>query len=75
MTYQSNMGRMPRECAVLDDDGNFVSYRAVHVRLFNGSDSAKMGHAAWPSAGRQPPTVWKISSPPHPFEIQFYEIV
>ncbi len=70
MPYQPNPGRLPDECLVLDEQGEVVGYRPVHVRLFNGIDSKVRGDAPWSSANARQPTVWKISRPPHPFEIK-----
>lgn len=75
MAYLPNLGHVPPECEVLDEDGNVTGYRNVHVRLFGGFDSKKAGHAPWPAGGGRPPTVWKISRKPHPFEIREYEVV
>jgi hypothetical protein len=73
--YQPNPGRVPPACVIRDEDGNAVSFRNVHVRLFGGFDSRAAGHAPWPAAGGRPPTVWAISKPePHPFEIEFWDL-
>ncbi len=70
-----NPGHLPEECIIRDDDGEVTGYRSVHVVLFGGFDSRKRGDAPWPSAGGRPsPTNWKISRPPHPYEIKEYEI-
>ena len=69
MAYQPNLGRIPPECEILDEQGNVTGYRAVHVVLFNGFSTSKAGHAPWPAGGGRPPTNWRISKPPHPFEI------
>lgn len=66
-----NEGHLPEACRILDDDGHVTGHRAVHVVLFGGFDSRKAGHAPWPSA---PPTVWRISAKPHPYEIREFEI-
>lgn len=67
---KTNPGHLPKECVILDEDGELAGYRPVHVRLFNGWRS----QAPWPAAGSRPPTNWKISRPPHPFEIEAYEL-
>jgi len=72
---QPNPGHLPDECVVRDEAGEAVSYRRVHVVLQGGYDSRKAGHAPWPSAGGKPPTNWKLSRPPHAFEIATYEVV
>ena len=75
MAYQPNPGRLPADCELLDEHGELAGYRPVHVRLFCGWDSQRAGHAPWPAAGGRPrATVWRISTPPHPFEIQQYEV-
>lgn len=67
---QPNPGHLPPECEILDEDGNVTGHRAVMVKLFGGIKTGP-----WPSAGGRPvPTNWKISKPPHPFEIEEYEI-
>lgn len=73
MAYEPNFGKLPDECVATDDDGA-VSYRLVHVRLFGGSCTKKAGAAPWPDAGRQPATRWAISRPPHPYEIEEWEL-
>lgn len=81
MTYTPNPGHLPPECEIWADvetDGilsrSLVGYRNVHVRLFNGIDTAKRGDPPWPAAGGRLSTVWRISKPPHPFEIEEFEI-
>ena len=75
MTYQPNPGRLPADCELLDDNGELTGYRPVQVRLFNGWDSKRSGHAPWPAAGGRPhATNWRLSRPPHPFEIESYEV-
>ncbi len=69
-----NEGRLPPECEVRDEHGNVTGYRAVHVVLFNGLSTRKLGHAPWPAGGGRPPTNWRISKPPHPYEIMEWEI-
>ncbi len=69
-----NPGHLPPECEVRDEHGNVTGYRAVHVVLFGGLDTRKLGHAPWPAAGGRPPTQWRISKPPHPYEIMEWEI-
>lgn len=75
MPYLPNPGHVPPECEILDDDGNVTGHRKVHVRLFGGWDSRKAGHAPWPAAGGRPPTIWRISRAPHPFEIKEFEVI
>lgn len=75
MPYLTNQGQLPPECEVRDKHGDIVSWRAVHVILFGGFDSKKADHAPWPSFGGRPPTVWRISRNPHPFEIKEYEVI
>lgn len=66
-----NAGRVPPETVIWDEDGNVAGYRQVRVTLFNG-----LVCGPWPSAGGRPhPTNWKISRPPHPFEIESYEVI
>lgn len=74
MAYSANQGRCPRECELRAEDGGIAGYRAVHVILHNGFDTKRAGHTPWPAAGRQPATVWRISRPAHPFEIEKWEI-
>lgn len=69
-----NEGHLPPECEIRDEHGNVTGYRAVHVVLFGGLDTRKAGHAPWPAAGGRPPTQWRISKPPHPYEIMEWEI-
>lgn len=65
-----NPGRLPPECQILDEDGNVTDHRAVMVKLFNG-----LRCGPWPSAGgRSQQTRWSIGKPPHPFDIEEYEI-
>jgi hypothetical protein len=67
-----NAGHLPPECEILDTDGNVTGHRAVMVKLFNGSEFGPV-----PSAGGRPnPTNWSIrKGSPHPFDIEFWEIV
>lgn len=75
MAYARNPGHLPEECEIRGDDGDITGWRSVHVRLFGGYDSRKAGHAPWPAGShRAPATVWKISRPPHPFQIEEWEI-
>lgn len=69
-----NPGHLPPECEVRDEDGNVTGYRHVHVVLFGGFSTKKRGDAPWPSGGGRPPTNWRISKPPHPADIEFWEI-
>lgn len=71
---RKNPGHLPLECEILDENDEVVGFRPVHVRLFNGWSSAAANSPPWPSAGRYPLTVWRISKPPHPFEIEHYEV-
>lgn len=66
---QPNPGRLPPECVVWGEDGNVASYRPVMVKLWGGIRSGP-----WPSAGGRPPTDWSISRPPHPFQIEEFEV-
>jgi len=61
VAYQPNDGRPPSE----------PTDRKVHVICFGGFDSKKRGDAPWP-VGQ--PTVWAISSPPHPYQIKEWEL-
>lgn len=79
MTWRPNPGKIPDECAVWSEDGQSVTYRPVHVRTFGSDtippfDSKRAGHLPWPSGGGRPPTNWRISRPPQPFEIREYEV-
>lgn len=73
---RDNPGYLPEECILTDPEtGEVAGYRHVHVVLFNGWDSKAASSPPWPSNGsRAGPTVWKISRPPHPFEIKQYEV-
>ena len=69
--WRPNPGRYPDDCDILHPDiGEHIGFRKVHVRLFNGWTSLSSG--PWPAAGGRPPTVWRISCPPHPFDIAEY---
>lgn len=72
MEWFPNPGHLPPECEILDADGQLAGHRAVHVRLFNGWDSAKAGAAPWPAKGGRPiDTNWSIRrGTPHPFDIK-----
>lgn len=74
MSLKPNPGRIPPECVVWDEAGEVTGYRPVHITLHNGFSTRARGDAPWPSAGGRPPTVWKLSRPPHPFEIETWEI-
>lgn len=74
VAYKRNPGRVPDDCHIRDDDGEFVGYRRVHVRLFGGWDSRVSGHTPWPSAGGRQSTKWSIDKPPHAFDIAEYEV-
>lgn len=75
MALQPNPGSLPRDCIILDEEGNVTGFRKVHVVLFNGHSTRAAGQDPWPASGARPPTCWAISRPPHPFEIQSYEVV
>lgn len=75
MAWQSNEGRLPDACLILDEQGEVTGYRKVHVRLHGGWDSKAAGHDPWPAGGGRPPTEWRISRKPGPFEIESYEVV
>lgn len=82
MAYQPNPGHVPRETEVWGDvetNGvlarSIIGHKAVHVRLFSGFDSRRAGHAPWPAKGGRPiDTNWRVSRPPHPYEIKEWEI-
>lgn len=79
VVYLPNPGHLPFDCTIFDEDGQEIGFRQVHVRTFGTPktqpyDSKKAGHAPWPSAGGRPPTNWKVSNPPHAFEIKEYEV-
>ena len=65
---------MPAECVLFNEQGEPAGYRAVHVVLFNGWSSELTGNAPWPAGGGNPPTNWRISDPPHPFEIKAWRL-
>ena len=79
MTYSANLGRCPREAEIRAEDGGMAGYRKVHVILHNGHDTKGRGQDPWPAAqpygSRSPSTVWRISQPPHDFEIKKWEII
>lgn len=75
MALQPNPGSLPRDCIVLDEEGNVIGFRKVHVVLFNGHSTRAAGQDPWPASGARPPTCWSISRPPQPFEIKAYEVV
>lgn len=73
MAYAPNPGRLPDACVIESDSG--TQYRSVHVQLFGGYCTRKAGAAPWPSKGaRGGETNWRISQPPHPYEIKEWEI-
>jgi hypothetical protein len=74
MAYLPNPGRIPAECQICDEAGEVTGWRRVHIRLFGGWDSRKAGHDPWPAADGRPATVWRVSRPPHTFEIKEWEI-
>lgn len=65
-----NEGRIPPECEIRGDDGDIIGWRNVHVELFGGYSTRKAGAAPWPAGGGRQSTNWRISRPPHPFEIR-----
>lgn len=69
-----NDGQVPPECVVRDEQGNVVGFRSVHVVLFGGHDTRRAGVAPWPAGGGRPPTVWRISKPPHSYEIKEWSL-
>ena len=71
---RKNPGSLPLECEILEEHDQAAGFWPVHVILFNGHSTKAAGQPPWPSAGRFPPTNWRISKPPHPFEIQQYEV-
>lgn len=72
----ANPGYLPPECEICNETGEVVGYHRVHIRLFGGFDSRHAGHDPWPAYGQRPPTNWSIRSDnPHPFDIQFYEVI
>lgn len=73
MPAKPNPGRMPEECVFETEDGD-VRYRNVRVWFFNGTSTPGGTPGGWPSYGKGA-VRWSISKPPHPFDIQFYEVV
>lgn len=71
---KASEGRCPYEREIRDEQGNIAGFRSVHVVLFGGYDTRKAGAAPWPAGGGRPPTNWRISRPPHPFEIKEWTI-
>lgn len=69
-----NPGHLPDDCLILDDDGEVTGHRRVHVQLFNGHSTRTKEPAGWPSGGRGACN-WRISKPPHPYEIEFFEVI
>jgi hypothetical protein len=74
VAYQTNPGRLPPQCEIRDQFGEVTGWRSVHVRLFGGHDTAKLGLAPWPAFGGRPPTQWRVSKVPHAFEIEEWEL-
>lgn len=75
MPYIPNPGHVPEECAIRDPQtGEVTGWHKAHVRLFNGWCSKRAGHDPWPASGARIPTDWRIRKPPHPFDIQEFEI-
>lgn len=66
MARYRNPGRLPDDADGTDEGKTFH----VHVELFGGWSSRKAGHAPWPADRSN----WKIRKPPHPFDIEFYEV-
>lgn len=60
---QPNDGRCPPEA-----DG-----KRIHAKLFNGTLTKAKSPNGWPATGRDGCS-WKISKPPHPFEIEAWEL-
>ena len=75
MPRQRNPGKLPDDCLIRDEQGTITGFRQVYVTLFNARDTRAAGTGPWPAAGGKPPTCWAVSRPPHPFEIEFYEVV
>lgn len=72
MAYQPNIGERPAAIAIWDETGKVVTgYRPVHVILHGGYDSKQRDVAPWPGG---PPTDWRISNPPHPFQIKSWDL-
>lgn len=69
-----NRGRVPAEAEIRDEEGELVGHRSVHVVLFNGWSTAKAGASPWPASGGRPATNWRVSDPPHAFEIKLWEL-
>jgi hypothetical protein len=67
---QRNPGHCPDEADGTDEGKTFY----VHVRLFGGYSTEEAGHAPWPATGRGA-CDWRISRPPHPFQIEYWELV
>ncbi|WP_333837964.1 hypothetical protein [Novosphingobium sp.] len=75
MPLQTNPGRLPDDCVILDEEGNVTGFHKVHVVTFRGFSTRAADHAPWPAGGGRPPTNWAISTPPHDSDIQFYEVI
>jgi hypothetical protein len=58
-----NEGYCPREA-----DG-----QRIHATLFNGIDTRDASPQGWPADGRGACN-WRISRPPHPYDIKDWEI-
>ena len=75
MPANPGTGRAPDDCYAIDPEtGEVTGTRSVHVVLFNGWSSRAARQSPWLAAGGRPPTQWRISNPPHPFEIREYEV-
>lgn len=64
MPVTRNEGRCPPE----------AEGRNIHAILFNGTRTREKSPQGWPATGRGACS-WRISKPPHPFEIEFWELV
>lgn len=89
MAYLPNPGHVPPETEIWEDvetsgvvARSLVGHRPVHVRLWGdpargvaGWDTKRAGQAPWPAkGGRQIDTDWRISKPPHPYQIKEFEV-
>lgn len=64
MPRRTNHGYCPR-----DAEG-----KRIHATLFSGTDTREKSPQGWAADGKWACN-WSISTPPHPFEIQFYEVI
>lgn len=74
MSRAPNPGRCPSECEIRDDAGELVGFRRVHVTFFNGRTSREKSPQGYPSGGRDACN-WRIGKPPHPYDIQYFEVI